>query len=125
MTTDARDPQRPRTVDGSAPAVLLAAISRSRWLVPGVAIATLMGALVVTGVLSVSTVLYIGLFGGMMLMHLGGHGMHGGHADGHARHDADDQATSASDPEEAAAATGQDRPAPESPAEARGPHGCH
>jgi hypothetical protein len=36
--------------------------------------------LVIAGVLSASTVLYVGLFGGMLFMHLGGHGGHGGHS---------------------------------------------
>lgn len=56
---------------------------RPRWLVPGlvVAVAVIVGALVVAGVVSASTVLYAGLVGGMMLIHLGGHG-HGGHGGG-------------------------------------------
>ena len=62
---------------------------RPRWLVPGVAVATVVGALVITGVLPLSIVLYAGLFGGMMLMHVGGHG-HGGHGahgtGGHSAH---------------------------------------
>lgn len=54
---------------------------RPRWLVPGLVVAVIVGGLVVAGVISLSTVLYVGLFGGMMLMHLGGHG-HGGHGGG-------------------------------------------
>ena len=55
--------------------------SRPRWLVPGVLVAIVIGGLVLAGVLSLSTVLYVGLFGGMILMHVGGHG-HGGHGHG-------------------------------------------
>lgn len=59
--------------------------SRPRWLLPGIVVAVVAGGLVVGGVISLSTVLYAGLFGGMILMHLGGHG-HGGHgADGAGR----------------------------------------
>lgn len=54
---------------------------KPKWLVPGLVVALLAIALVVAGVVSVSTVLYAGLFGGMMLMHQGGHG-HGGHGAG-------------------------------------------
>lgn len=53
--------------------------ARPRWLLPGLAAGFIVSALVVAGVLSLSTVLYVGLFGGMLLMHLGGHGGHGGH----------------------------------------------
>ena len=59
------------------------ASARPRWLVPALAVGIIAAALVVAGVLSLSTVLYAGLFGGMILMHLGGHGGHGG---GHAGH---------------------------------------
>ena len=63
--------------------------ARPRWLLPGLLIGIVAAGLVVTGVLSLSTVLYAGLFGGMILMHLGGHGGHsghGGHGDGHDAH---------------------------------------
>lgn len=60
--------------------------SRPRWLVPGLVVAVIAVGLVVAGVLSLSTVLYAGLFGGMVLMHVGGHG-HGGHGGhGHGDH---------------------------------------
>lgn len=55
--------------------------SRPRWLLPGLVVAVIVGSLVVAGVVSLSTVFYAGLFGGMMLMHMGGHG-HGGHGGG-------------------------------------------
>ncbi len=47
---------------------------------PGIGIGLVAVALVVAGVLSFSTVIYAGLFSGMILMHVGGHGAHGGHA---------------------------------------------
>jgi len=59
-----------------------------RWLLPGLAAGLVVTGLVVAGVLSLSAVLYIGLFGGMLLMHVGRHGGHGGHG-GHASRDDD------------------------------------
>lgn len=56
--------------------------TRPRWLLPGLAVAVVVAGLVVAGVVSLSTALSAGLFGGMLLMHLGGHGMHGGHGGG-------------------------------------------
>jgi hypothetical protein len=57
---------------------------RPRWLLPGVAIAAVLGALVLAGVIPFSVVVYGGLFVGMMAMHMGGHGhgAHGGHGSG-------------------------------------------
>lgn len=55
---------------------------RPRWLLPGLVVGIVVGALVFTGVLAPSTVLYAGAIGGMLLMHLGGHGGHGGHGGG-------------------------------------------
>jgi hypothetical protein len=54
--------------------------ARPRWLLPGLAIGLVAAALVVGGFMSLSTVLSLGFFGGMILMHTGGHGGHGGHA---------------------------------------------
>jgi hypothetical protein len=48
------------------------------------------------GVLSASTVLYVGLFGGMLFMHAGGHGGHGGH-EGHSAQPGGDEGTDAKD----------------------------
>jgi hypothetical protein len=59
-----------------------AAFRRPGWLLPALAIGLLAIGLVVAGVVSLSTVLYAGAFGGMLLMHLGGHG-HGAHGGGH------------------------------------------
>lgn len=89
MTAHAHDPAahqggpHAEPVDRAAPTTT----SRPRWLVPGLVGAAIVGGLVVAGVVPLSTVLYAGLFGGMILMHVGGHGGHGGHgggsADGH------------------------------------------
>ena len=56
--------------------------ARPRWLLPGLAAGIVAGGLVLAGVVSLSTVLYFGLFGGMLLMHAGhgGHGGQGNHA---------------------------------------------
>ena len=56
--------------------------TRPRWLLPGLAVGVVVAGLAVAGVVSLSTALSAGLFGGMLLMHLGGHGMHGGHGGG-------------------------------------------
>jgi len=58
-----------------------AAFRRPAWLLPALAIGVVGIGLVVAGVASLTTVLYVGAFGGMLLMHLGGHG-HGGHGNG-------------------------------------------
>ena len=50
-----------------------------RWLIPGLAIAFVVAGLILAGVVSLSTALFLGFFGGMILMHTGGHGAHGGH----------------------------------------------
>lgn len=57
---------------------------RPRWLLPALAAALVAAGLVVAGVVSLSTMFYIAAFGGMLLMHSGGHG-HGGHGGGQAR----------------------------------------
>jgi hypothetical protein len=60
---------------------------------PSLAVGIVAVGLVATGVVSLSTVLYAALFGGMILMHVGGHGHggHGGHtgSSGHSGHRAD------------------------------------
>ena len=60
--------------------------TRPRWFVPGIAVGVVVAGLVLAGVVSLSTALSAGLFGGMLLMHLGGHGMHGGHGGGGGAH---------------------------------------
>lgn len=115
--------------------------SRPRWLVPGLLVAIVVGGLVVAGLLSLSTVLYAGLFGGMILMHAGGHG-HGGHGQagpGHRLHgdQADDtedlsHRSSGAQPTEPGSAAGLD---PRARANSRtsetqdhdqhNSHGCH
>ena len=89
MTAHVHDPATHRT-DARSGAVLSGrgptVAARPRWLLPGLLIALVAGALVVAGVVSLSAVLYAGLFGGMILMHTGGHG-HGGHGSaGHTAH---------------------------------------
>jgi len=59
--------------------------ARPRWLLPALIIAIVAGGLVLAGIVPLSTVLSAGLFGGMILMHVGGHGGHGGQG-GHAAH---------------------------------------
>ncbi len=66
-----------------APSIEAAERRRPRWLVPAGVAGLIVGGLVVTGVLSPAVVLYGGLAGGCLLMHLvGGHGGHGGHGGG-------------------------------------------
>ena len=62
--------------------------TRPRWLLPALGAGTIAAALVVAGVLSFSSVLYLALFGGMFLMHAGGHGGHGSQDAGHDAHGA-------------------------------------
>jgi hypothetical protein len=52
---------------------------RPRGLVPALAVATGAAVLLYLGVVTPSSLLSIGLFGGMIGMHLFGHGAHGGH----------------------------------------------
>ncbi len=59
--------------------------SRPRWLLPAIAAAAVAAALLYLGVLTPESLLTIGLFGGMIGMHLFGHGAHGDHG-GHAGH---------------------------------------
>lgn len=82
MTTHSHDhsagpAEAPRRSTASDPPRLWP--GQPRWLVPGLAALLVAIGLVVAGVLSASTLLYVGLFGGMLFMHLGGHGGHGSH----------------------------------------------
>jgi hypothetical protein len=82
MTAHAHDPAA--TTDSrrqlpAGPGVTSATAARPRWLLPGLLVVFIAAGLVIAGVLSLSTVIYGGLFGGMILMHVGGHGGHGGH----------------------------------------------
>lgn len=71
---------------------------RPRWLMPALAVGAFAIALVVAGILPLSAALYGGAFGGMMLMHLGGHGAHGAQGGGgHAAHGAADAEADAAD----------------------------
>lgn len=85
MTAHAHDPSTHLAHDRdgpapTAPAAMEQSVStRPRWLVPALVAGIVIATLVAAGFLSLSTVLYAGLFGGMILMHVGGHGGHGGH----------------------------------------------
>lgn len=102
MTTQAHDhsvheaPSRPVVPAAGRGAVRQAA--HPRWLWPGVAAAIVVTGLVVAGVLSISIVLYAGAFGGMLLMHAGGHGGHGGHGGSGGHEDHGSGTTSGTDP---------------------------
>ncbi len=93
MTTHVHDPSidgdaHPSRSAGTDPPQSVPA--RPRWLLPGLAAALVAAGLLAAGVVSLSTIIYVGVFGGMLLMHLGGHG-HGGHGGGgHAGHGARD-----------------------------------
>ena len=78
MTAQAHDHSLP----AAPPAPATTGSTRPRWLLPALIGTAVVGSLVVFGVLSLSTVLYAGLFGGMLLMHTGGHGGHAGHEGG-------------------------------------------
>lgn len=84
MTAHTHDPATHADSPGPGPAATdgtaTKTSTRPRWLLPGLAIGIVASGLVVAGVLSLSTVLYAGMFGGMLVMHLGGHGGHSGHA---------------------------------------------
>lgn len=88
MTAHAHEPSpHPSGHGGPGPAASRPAARRSRprWLLPVVAAAAVAAMLVALDVISLSTVLYGGLLGSMVLMHVGGHGGgHGGHG-GHGR----------------------------------------
>ena len=58
---------------------------RPRWLLPVLLGAALGLGLAIFGIVPISTLLYAAVFGGMILMHVGGHGSHGGHS-GHESH---------------------------------------
>ena len=101
MTAHAHDPAA--HTDGRRPlpagtGATKATAARPRWLMPGLLVVIAAAGLVVAGVLSLSTVLYAGLFGGMILMHVGGHGGHGSHGGGRGGHgDHGDDPTNAED----------------------------
>jgi hypothetical protein len=58
---------------------------RPRWLLPVLVAAAAGLGLAILGIVPVSTLLSVAVFGGMIVMHLGGHGSHGGHS-GHESH---------------------------------------
>lgn len=84
MTAHAHDPSTDLTPseDGSVHPTRATGSTRPRWLLPALVGGIAVAALVVYGILPPSAVLYAGLFGGMFLMHRGGHGGHGGGSHG-------------------------------------------
>jgi hypothetical protein len=78
--------------DGAPVGRARATLRRRPWLVPSAFAALLVGGLVIAGIVSLSTVLYLVLFAGLMLMCMGGHG-HGGQGHGAhgSAHDADER----------------------------------
>lgn len=143
MTAHVHDPATHGGATRPEPAATGAASMRAArpwWLLPGLAVGIIAAALVVAGVLSPSTVLYAALFGGMILMHTGGHG-HGGHGGGgHQGHgggttqDGEDlrRRSSGSQASESGSDAGLDQRAANDPEKSEtddhdqhGPHGCH
>ncbi len=104
---------------------------RPRWLLPGVLVVTVAAALVVAGVVSLSTVLSIGLFGGMILMHVGGHGGHGGHGGDASRGEDLSRPSPGSQPGRSRSTSGLDRAADDPKGsetqdhDQRSSHSCH
>ena len=135
MTAHVHDSSTRRTdeADGAAPAVRANGSNRPRWLLPAIAGGLVVAVLVAYGVLSPSAVLYGGLFGGMLLMHVGGHGNHGGHAGGTTTGTGDIHRPAAGVlSDQTGRGAGPDHPPPdalsgsESEGDAeRGSHGCH
>lgn len=145
MTAQTHDPEiHPVDESGDRPASdpSREASTRPRWLVPGIAVGLVTAGLVAAGVVSFSAALYFAMFGGMMLMHLGGHGMHGGHGGGghagHARGGSSDgrvsnDAQRMSQPDEPSSGAGESGDGgPDdglgveaSRDDQRGSHGCH
>ncbi len=81
MTAHAHDPStRPSRPGDPGPAAVHPPARRAwpRWLLPAVGAVAIAAVLVALGVVSLSTVTFAGLMGGMVLMHVGGHGGHGG-----------------------------------------------
>jgi hypothetical protein len=97
--------------------------------VPALLAAAVIATLVVGGVLSLSSVLYAGLFGGMIFMHAGGHGHGGGTADAAERRR---QSSSHSQPAQSGSDATLEARAADDPMtrensdhDQHGSHGCH
>ncbi len=82
---------------------------RPRWLGPLAVAAVIAAVLVLAGVVALSTVFYAGLFGGMILMHVRGHGHGAGH-DAHDVEESDGTASPNGPASGAPAGTAVDRP---------------
>jgi hypothetical protein len=122
--------------DAARPGRGPATLTRPWWLLPGVVGALLVAGLVVAGIVSLSTVLYLGLFGGMMLMCMGGHGHsgqgHGAHGTGQDGDESLSQRSSGAQPSGSGSAAGLDRRASHDPTtseterhDQHSSHGCH
>ncbi len=105
---------------------------RPRWLLPGLVAGLVLAGLVLAGVLSLSTVVYAGLFGGMILMHLGGHGGHGGHGGDASRDEALSRPSPGSQPGRSRSTSGLGDRAADDPRgsetqdhDQRSSHSCH
>ena len=119
--------------DGAVPAARKVGSTRPRWLLPALVGGLVVAVLVAYGVLSPSAVLYGGLFGGMLLMHLGGHGGHGGHGGGTSNRTEDLRRPSVGTlPDQTGSGAGPDHAPADAPSgseseghDERGSHGCH
>ena len=78
MTTEVHDHSRPPATVATGPSNR----PRPRGLVPGLVVLIVGAGLVLTGVISLSTAVSVGLISAMLLMHVGGHGGHGAHGRG-------------------------------------------
>lgn len=76
MTTDTGNHSTHGAIQQAAPGEGGTRQARSPWLLPGIAVGIAPTVLVIAGVISVTTLIYVGAIGGMLFMHLG-HGAHG------------------------------------------------
>ena len=75
MTTDTGNHSTHGAVQQAAPGEGGTRQARSPWLLPGIAVGIAATVLVIAGVISVTTLIYVAVIGGMLFMHLG-HGAH-------------------------------------------------
>ena len=64
MTTDTSDHSMHGAAQQATPREVGPGQARSRWLLPGLAAGIVATALVITGVISLTTLVYVGVFGG-------------------------------------------------------------
>jgi len=143
MTTHVHHPSSngdARRSDSTATKPAQSGPTRPRWLLPGLAAAFVAAGLVVAGVVSLTTMFYVVVFGGMLVMHLGGHGH--GHGGGHVGHGGRGSASTSEDhdlsrrsggsqPPHSALGDGLDdrafgpKPKRQDDDDQHSPHGCH